>query len=165
MALLPRTLAWLVLLAACLSGCSTIGSFTGAVAGIATGAATTNPAVAVTVGIGVKTATDALMKVATRRVSRAEQDAIAAAAGGTSVGESASWEASHPFGFGSRSGEVRVMRTIETALAPCKEILFALADGESEGQRQWFAASICRQADQWKWASAEPAVERWGNLQ
>ncbi|WP_347557586.1 hypothetical protein [Robbsia sp. KACC 23696] len=31
---------------------------------------------------------------------------------------------------------------------------------------QWFQTSVCRRSDgQWKWAQAEPATERWGNLQ
>jgi hypothetical protein len=31
---------------------------------------------------------------------------------------------------------------------------------------QWFQTSVCRRSDgKWKWAQAEPATERWGNLQ
>jgi len=26
-------------------------------------------------------------------------------------------------------------------------------------------ASVCRDGDKWKWASAEPATPRWGSLQ
>jgi hypothetical protein len=151
-----------VLLASCLAGCSSVGSFAGAVAGIATGTATANPAVAIAVGIGVKTATDAASKVAGRRIRQAEQDQIAEVAGELGPGETRSWEARYAIAFFNQRGEVRVTGVIDTQLALCKEILFSVEEGEASS---WFAASVCRQADRWKWANAEAAVERWGNLQ
>jgi hypothetical protein len=33
-----------------------------------------------------------------------------------------------------------------------------------DAARAWFSANICRQDQRWKWAIAEPAVERWGSL-
>jgi hypothetical protein len=147
------------------AGCSTLGSFTGAAAGIATSAATANPAVAIAVGVGTKAATDAAMKSYSRRNKRIEQDLLAATVGEMSVGEARPWEYLHPLGFGSERGEIRVTRLVETPLALCKEVLFSVDPKDSDEGRAWFAGSACRQADKWKWAAAEPAVERWGNLQ
>jgi hypothetical protein len=65
-----------------------------------------------------------------------------------------------------QSRRVRVLREFSSALATCKEFAFSVADGdESDAHRDWFVASACQQANGWKWASAEPAVARWGNLQ
>jgi uncharacterized protein YceK len=158
-----RLLALGVLLGA-LGGCGTIGSFTGAAAGIATSATTGNPAVAIAVGVGVKTATDAALKGYSRRNKRNEQDALAAIVADMNVGDSRPWEVPHPLGFGTEKGEIRVTRLIESAIADCKEVLFSVDPGEPDAQRSWYAGSVCRQDDKWKWAAAEPAVERWGNL-
>lgn len=158
--------ATLVLMAACLAGCSTIGGLTGAVAGIATGAATGNPAAAIGVGIAVKTATDAVGKAAGRRLQQTEQDEIAATVGDMSLGEARPWQTRHPLALGSRRGEVRVTRVLATPLALCKEIVFSVARGDGpDAAGPWFTASVCQQASRWKWAGAEPAVERWGSLQ
>jgi hypothetical protein len=63
-------------------------------------------------------------------------------------------------------GEVRVLRVIETPLTLCKEIAFSVIDREAANPKHtWFTASACREGDRWKWAAAEPAVERWGSLQ
>lgn len=156
-----------LLLASALAGCNTIGSITGAVAGIATGTATTNPAVAIGVAIGVKAATDQVGRSIGRRMKQTEQDAIASVVGDMRAGDSRTWEVKRMVPYGEGRGEVRVTRVIDTPLARCKEILFSVEQGEEEREvsRSWFTASVCQQADQWKWAAAEPAVERWGNLQ
>ena len=65
---------------------------------------------------------------------------------------------------GDAYGEVRVIRLIQTPLALCKEALFSVAAGEGE-EREWFSTTACDEGDRWRWAAAEPAVERWGNLQ
>ena len=166
----PPNQAWrlapLALLAFALTGCNTIGSITGAAAGIATGAATTNAAVGIGVGIGVKTVTDTASRYVGRRLQKAEQDRIAEAAGELRVGDSQPWQVRQPLGLGNERGEVRVVRELATPLARCKEILFSVEHGEDKTPtRSWFAASVCEQASQWRWAGAEPAVERWGNLQ
>jgi hypothetical protein len=31
--------------------------------------------------------------------------------------------------------------------------------------RAFYTATVCRDATQWKWATAEPATERWGAMQ
>jgi hypothetical protein len=61
---------------------------------------------------------------------------------------------------------VRLLRAVDTPLAPCNEALFSVAPGEKpDAARRWFATSACRRAEDWKWAAAEPATERRGSLQ
>ena len=146
-----------------LSGCNTIGAVTGTVAAVATGTATSSPAVGVSVGIGVKAATDEASKVVSRKRQQAEQDAIAATVAPMKAGEARPWEVKHTIPVGNEHGEVRVVRIINTPLAVCKELLFSV-EGKNAAP-SWFTTSACQQGDKWKWAAAEPAVERWGNLQ
>ena len=50
----------------------------------------------------------------------------------------------------------------------CKEIVFSVdtdARKDEPASSAFYVASVCRDGNQWKWASAEPAVARWGNLQ
>jgi hypothetical protein len=55
---------------------------------------------------------------------------------------------------------------MDTPLANCREIAFSVEEGSGpKASRADYTASICRQAARWKWASAEPAVARWGFLQ
>lgn len=155
-------------LAACslvLAGCSAIGGFAGAIAAFGTSAATANPIVGISVGIGVKAAADAGLKYVSRRKQHGIQSAVAAAAADAAPGQSARYEHAHPIGSGVDRGEVRVVRVIETPLATCKEILFSVEhDGETP-RVEWFSTSACRNGDAWEWAAVEPAVDRWGNLQ
>jgi hypothetical protein len=149
-----------------LSGCRSIGGFAGAAAGIASGAATSNPAVGYAIGIGVQTATDATMKYVLRNWQRAEQDEIAAVIGGLEVGRSRRWAIVHKIPYGNEHGEVSVTRLIETPLALCKEVILSVDISEDiELKRAWYTGTACRSNDVWKWAVAEPAVERWGSLQ
>jgi hypothetical protein len=61
---------------------------------------------------------------------------------------------------------VRVTRIINTPLTVCKELFFSVAQHRAtEPSRAWYKTSACRQGNEWKWAAAEPAVYRWGNLQ
>jgi hypothetical protein len=66
-------------------------------------------------------------------------------------------------------GDVRVLREFTSALATCREFAFSVADGDKpDAHEDWFLAQACKGNDDssgWKWASAEPAVARWGNLQ
>ena len=156
------TIASLVL-AACLSGCAAVGDLAGAVAGIASGAATANPAVGVGVGIAVKAAvTEGVNRVSLSR-RRNEQDAIAAAIADADVGESRPWAVDQRVA-GDAHGEAHVVRLIETPLAQCKEVLFSVAPQE-DAESAWFSTTVCHEGGRWRWAGAEPAVERWGNLQ
>lgn len=155
-----------------LAGCGSIGSITGAVAGVTAGSASTNPAVGIGVGIAVQAATDAAIQTVFRNMQRAEQDRIAALAGSMAIGETRPWDIHHAMPFSDERGELQVLGAIDNALASCKEVMFSVMAGKPEAEaRQRFIApvfitQICRQSDgEWKWAVAEPAVERWGNLQ
>ncbi len=154
--------------AACvtMSGCASIGAATGAVAGIATGAVTTNPAIGLGVGIAVQAATDEAVKRVSKSLHTDQQVAIAAAAGVSAVGETRPWKVKHTLPIENGHGDVRVLREFDNALASCKEFAFSVGDGDdANAHAEWFVASACKQTEGWKWASAEPAVERWGNLQ
>ena len=63
-------------------------------------------------------------------------------------------------------GQVAVTRDIGNALFTCKEIVFSIDLGADETfHRKFYTATVCRDGEAWKWASAEPATERWGSLQ
>ena len=158
----------LLALAACtiaLAGCSSIGGFLGAGAAFITGAATANPIIGISVGIGVKAAAEQGLQYLAKRKHRSEQDAIAEVVRDMQAGQSARWEHAHPIGSRVDRGEVRVVRVIETPLATCKELLFSLERDGEKPRVDWFTTTACRNGDAWRWAAAEPAVERWGNLQ
>jgi hypothetical protein len=148
------------------SGCSSIGAASGAAAGVASGLVTSNPAVAIGVGIAVQAATDEAVGRYMRSMHKDQQDLIAALAGAMPVGETRPWAVKHTLPVENGHGEVRVTRAFNSALALCKEFVFSVQDGDGpNAPAAWFTASACRQDAGWKWASAEPAVERWGNLQ
>ena len=146
-----------------LGGCSSAGNIIGVVVGAAAGGASGNPVV----GFGVGVATAAVSDYTLRRVSRSwhqgEQDAIASSAGGLEVGGTADWRIRHSLPIGNEHGQLQVVRAIENPLAPCKQVLFSVE--ESGEPAAWYSVDICQQQQGWKWASAEPAVERWGFLQ
>jgi hypothetical protein len=149
-----------------LGGCAAVGGFVGAAAGIATSIATTNPAIGLSVGIAVQAGTNEAVRTFSRRRQHSEHDAIASLVSDMNPGETREWRHAHMIGSGSDHGEVRVIRLIDTPLAPCKELLFSYVTGEGEKTaRAWFTTTACRHAGRWRWAAAEPAVERWGNLQ
>ncbi|WP_206956830.1 hypothetical protein [Trinickia acidisoli] len=151
---------------AAMSGCASIGAASGAVAGVATGAVTANPAVGIGVGIAVQAATDEAVNRYMRVMHQEQQDAIASLVGDLPVGGSQPWRVKHRLPIENGHGEVRVTRAFDTALASCKEFAFSVVDGDKpDATADWFTASACRQGTVWKWASAEPAVERWGTLQ
>jgi hypothetical protein len=149
-----------------LAGCKAAPQIAAAVTGGAAGAATGSPALGFAVGV----ATDAGAHYAFRYISRtrqgAEQDAIAQVAGEMPVGSEAVWKIEHTIPIGNEHGRLRVVRVIDSPLAVCKEIAFSVEEGEGDKvQRALFTTDICKQEETWKWASAEPAVERWGFLQ
>ena len=146
-----------------LSACSAAPEITGVIVGAAAGGATANPVV----GFGVGVATAAASDYAFKRISRSwhggEQDAIAATAGPLAAGASADWQIRHSVPIGNEHGTLRVVRTIANPLAPCKQVLFSVEEaGEPPA---WYSADLCQTQSGWKWASAEPAVARWGYLQ
>ena len=162
---IPR-LAMMAILAGSLAGCKYAGDLVAAGAGGASAGLTANPAVGVAVGIGVEAATDAAINYVMRKRQQAEQDAIAETVGAMEVGENRSWKIRHDIPIGNEHGTVQVTRLIPNALAVCKEAVFSVIDGNRpDSPRAWYVMTVCRQERRWKWATAEPAVERWGYLQ
>ncbi|HEY7577676.1 MAG TPA: hypothetical protein VH855_08775 [Acetobacteraceae bacterium] len=149
-----------------LGGCRFVGELAGAAAGGATAAASANPLVGIAVGVAVNSAIDATTNYVTRKRQQAEQDAIAAEVATMDVGDHRPWQIRHDIPIGNEHGEVRVTRVIATPIAVCKELLFSVESGSSDAsKRAWYATQACEQGQHWKWALAEPAVERWGSLQ
>lgn len=152
-----------------LSACSTVGGLAGTVAGIATGSFTSNPAIGVAVSVSVKSATDAGIRKLLRSWHRDEQDEIAALAGTMQEGEVQPWQVRHKIPYGNNQGEIQITRSMVTPLASCKEVMFTVTEARAaapadNSPRSWFTAQVCLQENGWKWANAEPAVERWGSL-
>jgi len=149
-----------------LAGCKAIPPIAGLAGGAAAGGATANPAVGFAVGVATDAAVDAGLRYYGRSRQHAEQDAIAAVAGPLPPGGWGLWRIRHTIPIGNEHGELEVVRLIDNPLAPCKEIVFSVTAGQgTKAARAWYTADICREADNWHWASAEPAVPRWGFLQ
>ncbi|CAG4886407.1 hypothetical protein [Paraburkholderia gardini] len=151
-------------------GCSSasVGAASGAAAGVATGIVTVNPAVGIGVGIAVQAATDEVVKNYMRDMHTDQQNLIAALAGTLAIGETRSWSVKHAMPVENGHGHVRVTRAFTSALASCKDFVFSVQDGDDPGAHEaWYTGSACQQGQDkgWKWALAEPAVDRWGNLQ
>ncbi|SEC93426.1 hypothetical protein SAMN02787142_2211 [Burkholderia sp. WP9] len=148
------------------SGCSSVGAASGAAAGVASGLVTSNPAIGIGVGIAVQAATDEAVGHYMRTMHTDQQNMIAALAGAMPVGETRPWAVKHTLPIENGHGQVRVTRAFGSALALCKEFVFSVQDGDGPSAHEdWYTASACQQDKGWKWASAEPAVQRWGNLQ
>jgi hypothetical protein len=155
-----------------LQGCSSVGGISGAVAGIASGSAVGNPAVGVAVGIGVQAGVDASISAVLRHWSHEEQALIAAQVGAMPIGTRRPWEIRHALPYGNNQGEVTAVREYVTPLAICREAIFTVGtDARNDSPGPYFVTSVCRAApggtsgQAWKWATAEPSVERWGALQ
>ena len=152
-----------------LGGCAnTVADLSGIATGGTVGAVTANPIVGYSVGMGTRAAVAAGVKYVMRDLHKDEQDVIAGVAGRMREGETQLWRVEHdlPFGYADENGAVQVTRVIETPIASCREILVTIEEGEgAKATRGIYVGSICRQGDTWKWATAEPAVERWGYLQ
>lgn len=167
--LVPLALVGLVL-----PGCSellTEGSAAGAglsgaaIADVVGAGATTTTGI----GLGVQAGVRAGLHYAQRRAHAAAPDQVAAAAGPLAVGGVAAWSITHrvPIEPDER-GEVTVVRVIEAGSIHCKEIVFsvdATTRPEEMSRRGFYTAYVCRDGQAWRWASAEPATERWGSLQ
>lgn len=149
-----------------LAGCSTVSELSGLITGGAAGVASGSPAVGFAVGVATDAAATAGLRYASRARHGAEQDAIARAAADVPEGGEAPWKIEHFVPIGNEHGTLRVVRVIDSPLAACKEIAFSVETGAGETlKREWYVTSICKQDQTWKWAAAEPAVERWGYLQ
>ncbi len=139
---------------------STAAGVTGAGVSDAIGA---NAAATTAIGLGVQAAGRAGMQYAQRRAHAAAQDGIARAAGPLPVGGVARWSIRHTLPIEpDEAGEVTVARLIGAGELDCKEIVFSV---ERKQARGFYTATICRDAETWRWASAEPATARWGSLQ
>lgn len=165
-------LLMLGLLAPLLAGCgSLLGAGTETAAGVAGAsiatAATSNATVAAGIGLGVSAGARAGLQYAQRRVRRNAQNAVAAAAGGLAPGQVGSWSVRHSVPIEpDEQGEVVVTRVIGNEAFACREIVFSIDKVEDrQPVRSFYTAMICRDATRWRWASAEPATERWGSLQ
>lgn len=135
-------------------------------AGIA-GSVSKQAAVGAAIGLGVRSLADTGLKYVERRVHGAEQDRIAAIAGVTAVGAVAPWAVTHDVPIEEdEHGQVAVTRAIGDGALACKEIVFSVEAGKPEAPvRSFYTATVCQDGKLWKWATAEPAVERWGSLQ
>jgi hypothetical protein len=161
--------AWV---AAGVSGCtSVLTEGTSAGAGIAGAgvahALTHNAGFTTGIGLGVQAAARAGLQYAEREVHQTEQDRIAAVAGTLPVGAVAAWQVVHDVPIErDEHGEVTVSRELGNADFACREIVFSVDHDEKHGTvREFYTADVCRDGARWKWATAEPATERWGALQ
>ncbi len=155
-----------------LGGCSSVlVGTTQEVAGLAgTGIATSvthSATVAAGIGLGVAAVATAGLQYEERHVHSYEQDRIAEAAGTIGAGAAGPWSVSHSLPIESdEHGQVAVVRAIGGPSIDCKEIVFSVDTEEhQQPQRAFYTATVCRDGGTWKWASAEPATERWGSLQ
>ena len=157
-----------------LNGCSSMyseGATAGAgIAGAAVASkVTSNAAVATGIGLGAVAAARAGVQATERVVHRNTQDKIAVAAGPLAVGAVAPWVVKHSVPIeADQHGRVTVSRVISSGALDCKEIVFSVDEDATKDKptsTAFYVASICRDGNAWKWASAEPATERWGALQ
>lgn len=135
-------------------------------AGVAT-SVTKSAAGAAAIGLGVRSVASEGLKYAVRRLHRNEQDAIAQAAGPLEPGALQSWSIRHTLPIEkNEAGQVVVSRAFGAGAFRCKEIVFSVDTITRQGpQREFYTATICQDGEAWRWASAEPATERWGGLQ
>jgi hypothetical protein len=160
----PKCLLAALLLAGCSSLTSTTTSELGGIGGAAIARAVTADPLAVTgIGLGVQAGTHAGTRYAQKNVHRETQDEIARAAAPLRVGEVAHWQSHHtPLLERNEHGEVTVSRLIGSGDLHCKEAVFSV---DSVTPRAFYVTVICRDGATWRWATAEPATERWGALQ
>lgn len=161
------TLRWGLLAALlALSGCKSVPQISGLITGGISGAATGSPAVGFAVGVATDAAANATMLYVTRTWHGSEQDAIARAAADLPAGGATTWKIEHIVPIGNEHGQLRVIRLIQSQIATCKRIVFSVDEGSGARlTRAWYTVDICKQGKIWKWATAEPAVPRWGLLQ
>lgn len=168
----PAGIAAMTALCLSTTGCGSVFNESAA-AGAGVGGAvlaskvTHNAAVASGIGLGALAGAEAGVKYVEKNTHRDQQDAIAAVAGPLAVGQVGFWKSHHLIKLEpDEAGRVTVSRTISATSLDCKEIVFSV-DGVKQKTpvSAFYVATICRDGAQWKWASAEPATERWGSLQ
>jgi hypothetical protein len=157
-----------------LGGCGSLATASTAdVAGIAgagiANAVTKSPAVATGIGLGVAAGGTAALQYVERDVHEAEQNRIAAAAGPLPPNVIGHWSVAHDVPIEpDEHGDLVVVRDLGADNFVCKEIVFSVDQGKPGApptSRAFYTATVCRDGNVWKWASAEPATERWGSLQ
>jgi len=166
--LAPSLLCVLVLLGGCTS-VLTEGTAAGAgAAGAAIAHGVTNNAGVTTgIGLGVQAAARAGLQYTERRVHETEQDNIAQVAGTLPVGSVGAWNVVHDIPVeANEHGRIAVSRVLLGQGFLCKEIVFSVDHTLEHGiTSEFYTATVCRDGEHWKWATAEPATERWGALQ
>ncbi len=147
-----------------LEGGSAAAGIGGAVAADAVGA---GPRATTGIGLGAQAGMRSAVQYAQRRAHLAAQNSIARAAGPLEVGQVARWSIRHTVAIEpNEQGEVTVARSFGAGPIACKEIVFSVEEREDgQPRRAFYTAHICRDGEAWRWASAEPATERWGSLQ
>jgi uncharacterized protein YceK len=157
-----------ILLLLLLSGCGSLltagaSDAAGVVGAGAAASVTKDAATAAAIGLGAQSVAMEGVHYLERRVHRAEQDAIATVAGSLAPGAVASWSINHSLPIESdEHGQLVVSRVIGRPPLLCKEIVFSVDETKT---RNFYVATVCRGTKTWTWASAEPAVPRWGGLQ
>jgi hypothetical protein len=169
MRLLPPAL---ILVTLALPGCgSLLTEGTADVAGVAgagvAASVTKSATAAAAIGLGVQSLASEGLKYAERSVHREEQDAIASAAGPLEPGQVTHWSVSHSIPIESdEHGDAVVSRSFGAGAITCKEVVFSVDTKRHRvTQRAFYITTICRDGEHWRWASAEPATERWSGLQ
>ena len=157
---------------ACLGGCTDLlneGTAAGAgiVGAAASRAVTENAGVTTGIGLGVQAAARAGLQYTERRVHETEQNEIAAVAGTLPIGAVAPWRIVHDIPIeANQHGKVTVDRAFGGPGFACKAIVFSVDHQDKRGLvRAFYTATVCLDGTQWKWATAEPATERWGAMQ
>ncbi len=148
-----------------LPGCKAVGEIAGVAAGVAGGTATGNPAAGFAIGVVTNAGVDELVNWIDRSRQGAEQAAIAQIAGRLAIGQSHPWRIRHTIPIGNEHGTLRVVAVTATPLTTCKEVVFSVDDDDDHAPGRRFTTAVCRQGKSWRWALAEPAVQRWGYLQ
>lgn len=154
--------AALLLAGLSLQACHAIPDIAGVAAGAGSGSLSANPAVGIAVGIAVRSGLRVVADYIDRKRAAGEQDAIAETAGTAPIGQSRQWEIRHTIPIGNERGDLEAVREFATPLITCREIVFTVVDG---ADKDILTTTLCHQADGWRWAAAEPAVDRWGFLQ
>ncbi len=165
-------LALLASLVAGTTGCSSLlseGSATaaGVVGAGAAATVTRNAAVSAGIGLGVLAAAQSGVRAIERDYHGHQQDRIAEIAGELAVGQVAPWQSKHLIQLEpDEAGRVTVSRVISATDLSCKEIVFSVDQVKDAATlSSFYVATICKDSVKWRWASAEPATARWGNLQ
>jgi hypothetical protein len=150
-----------------LAGCTNLGTLVSGATGAWAATTSANPAIGYAAGIGSKAAVDAVQAYLSRARHRGEQDEIVRAVGALPVGQTAPWAIHHKIPmFDNAHGSITVIRDIDNAIAPCREVLFTVAAGDKPGSpSSAFITTACNGAGTWLWAAAEPGTDRWGALQ